>query len=1215
MEKLQGTQTGVFVGNMGANYADIVSQDLDTLPTYFASVTARSILSNRISYFFDWRGPSVMIDTACSSSLVAVHQALGADKAADGYARGEGFAAVVLKTMGAAVADGDHIECLIRETGVNQDGRTKGTPAGDPVEAEAIATAFHGSHPDFDQAGEKQKLLVGSVKTVIGHTEGTAGLASLLKASLALQRKEIAPNLHLECLNPAVKPFYSNLEIPTTLQPWPQLSAAVIRRASVNSFGFGGANAHAILEAYAAQQNPRGPPNTIFSPFLFSASSDRALSAMLEAHAKYLQAHPDVDLRDLAYTLHTRRSLAERDKMLRPGHFRAKPRILGIFTGQGAQWARMGAEIIESSPIALKILDELQQSLMTLPLSDRPSWSIVDELLKGKASSKLNEAQISQPLCTALQVMLVVILREAGVSFDAVIGHSSGEIAAAYAAGVISASDAIRIAYYRGFHLYSGQGPKGKQGAMMAVGTTFEDAEELCRVDDYRGRLCVAASNSSTSVTLSGDADAIEEAKDVLASEDKFVRQLKVDKAYHSHYMVPCSEPYVRSLQGCGINAVTPESNGCQWMSLVYAENIVQTVEAVTGDLLPYAACLSRGKDGVEALAEGLGRIWADQAANVLQEGKNSVSMVENASCDISVRFGDMDDEALPPRPVNDCQMFDLEVNRFYNAVGRLGYGYTGPFRALSGLTRKLDFTAGFIAVPETTPSFEKLLVHPAQLDAAIQSMILAYCYPGDTSLRTIQLPTGIDCIRFNVPLCASTAPGTNVPFRSSVAPGDSGENINGDVDVFATDGRTTIIQLGDELDSERELFGTVERVAYFYLRNLDHAIPKNAREGLLEHQTRLFQQSAHVRREFSQDTHEDVLRLIAQHPTSIDLQLMHAVGENWPAIIKGEMNMLEPMVENNMLNRFYTDALGMERYLQDLTRMARQLSHRYPYMSVLEVGAGTGGATEVILRELDDAFGSYCYTDISTGFFNVAQETFRTHEAKMTFKALDIEKDIGEQGFDEQTYDLLIANLVVHATKKLEDTMRNLRRLLKPGGYLLLLEITDNEPLRFGFIFGGLPGWWLGHEERPLSPCVDVPTWNEVMRKTGFSGVDSLTGHVETCPLSVILTQAVDDRVRFMREPLSATKLPELSKAYLTIVGGVEAKVSHLGETLRALLAPMYSSVTVLSSVEHVLVHDMAVMGSVMVLSDLDQPIFNGITQSRFQALQQIFRRSRNVS
>ncbi|KAL8704420.1 MAG: hypothetical protein Q9201_002411 [Fulgogasparrea decipioides] len=1577
MAELQGSQTGVFVGNMGADYADIVSQDLDSLPTYFASGTARSILSNRISYFFDWHGPSVMVDTACSSSLVAVHQAAqslrsgessiaiaaGAnlllspaqyvaesklkmlspngksrmwDEAADGYARGEGFAAVVLKTLSAAISSGDHIECLIRETGFNQDGRTKGitmpsptaqaalirdtytragldinkssdrpqyfeahgtgTPAGDPVEAEAIATAFYGSQSGLHTASEDQKLLVGSIKTVIGHTEGTAGLASLLKASLALQHGQIPPNLHLNRLNPAVKPFFSNLEIPTSFRPWPKLESGAVKRASVNSFGFGGANAHAILEVYEGQRDARQSSNAIFSPFLFSASSDRALSAMLEAHATYLRAHPTVNLRDVAYTLHSRRSLlskrviisatnleslcdklqseaeseTKREAVARP--LAIKPRILGVFTGQGAQWSRMGAEIIENSPAALKILEDLQQSLMTLPPSDRPSWSIVSELLQTKESSRLDQAEISQPLCTALQIMLVVILKKAGITFDSVVGHSSGEIGAAYAAGIISASDAIRIAYYRGFHLHLSQGPGGKKGAMIAAGTTFEDAQALCQLDDFDGRLCVAASNSATSVTLSGDADAIEEAKEVLTAEEKFARHLKVDKAYHSHHMIPCSEPYLMSLQECGINATTPRDLSCQWISSVYADDIanvtdrlsdtywmnnlvrpvlfsqavtfalsekgpfhqlleigphpalkgpvMQTIEEVAGEKVPYSSCLSRGKNSVEALAEGLGRLWVDQASDMLdlngyesyisgltdyqlikdlpsycwdhehsfyhesriskarrthsqsshellgtrqadncnqdirwrnllnpkevpwlkdhqvqsqpvfpaagyistaleavkeslpdanisivemrdfvigqalmieedyavevlvsltniqrrdkelyarfaffsQEAKDSPNMVENASCDILVLFGKRDLEALPPKSINDNQMFDLDESRFYNAVSRLGYGYTGPFRALDGLKRKLDVATGFILVPETSPTFRRLLVHPAQLDAAIQSMILAYCYPGDTSLRTIQLPTGIDCIRFNVPFCADTISGSKVQFRSSVASGDSND-INGDVDVYGEDGHTTIIQLqglhtkpltaaddleifteftweveypsssdlilqGDELKVEKDLFGTVERVAYFYLRNLDKCIPQNARQDLAEHQARLFNyldhtlrkvergDLAHLRKEFLEDTREDILTLIAQYPDSIDLQLMQAVGENLPAVMKGEMNMLEPMVRDNMLNRFYTDALGMDRYLRDLTRIAGQISHRYPHMSVLEVGAGTGGATKVILRELDDAFRSYCYTDISTGFFNHAKETFRAHEAKMVFKALDIEKDVSEQGFEEQSYDLVIANLVVHATKKLENTMRNLRRLVKPGGYLLLLEITDNEPLRFGFIFGGLPGWWLGYDDgRVLSPCVDVPSWNDVMRKTGFSGVDAMTSHVETCPLSVILTQAVDERVSFMRQPLSSDNLRELNEISLTIVGGTEPKTSHLARDLRQLLTAQYRNVTVLSGVEDVLVHDMAVMGSVLVLADLDQPIFKDITRLRLQAFQQVFKRSKNVS
>ncbi|CAO1598305.1 hypothetical protein XANCAGTX0491_002075 [Xanthoria calcicola] len=1242
-----------------------------------------------------------------------------------------------------------------------------GTPAGDPVEAEAIHTAFYGSQSGFQRAHEGQKLLVGSIKTIIGHTEGTAGLASLLKASLALQHGEIAPNLHLDRLHPAVQPFYSNLEIPTQHCPWPTVESGGVKRASVNSFGFRGANAHAILEAYEQQDGSQTSPAAVFSPLIFSASSERALSATLEAYAHHFQAFPEISLRDVAYTLRTGRSLlpkraivsatsisslcekhrseakSEGNRDIPVRSSTGKPKILGIFTGQGAQWARMGVETIEASPAALQILKDLEQSLMLLPLPDRPSWSIVDELLAEKHSSRVDQAEISQ----------------------AALYRSTD-----YASCFLSASDAIRIAYYRGFHLNLGQGPQGKQGAMMAAGTTFDDAQELCRLDDFNGRLCVAASNSSNSVTLSGDADAIAEAKDVLEAEEKFVRRLKVDKAYHSSHvrrpqvtpssipiikspttylrtqdwglapdilhaskMSPCSESYVESLQECGISSTTSGLSKCHWISSVYADDItkvddrlestywmnnllrpvlfsqavtsalsekgpfdqvlevgphpplkgpvIQTIEEVAGEKIPYFSCFNRGRNSVEALAEGLGQLWADQASDVLnldeyesflsgvtdnrliknlpkyqwdhertfyhesriskarrthpqpshellgtkqpdncsqdirwrnllnprevpwlkdhqvqgqpvypgagyvatalaaiqaslqdanisiieirdfvigqaliieddhsveilvsltniqrtdtgchahfaffsQESKESANMVENASCDIQVQFGELDAEALPSGSATDNQTFDLEESRFYNAVSRFGYGYTGPFRALSGLKRKLDVATGYITVPEPTPTFRKLLVHPAALDAAIQSMILAFCYPGDTSLRTIQLPTGIDCIRFNVPLYASTVPGSMVPFRSSVKPGES-DDINGDVEIYRDDGRTTIVQLNlsipeGELKEEKKLFHTVERVAYFYLKNLDKAITKEARRNLADYQKCLFHYLkhtlskvergglTHIRPEYLLDTHEDIRALISERLDSIDLQLMQAVGEILPAVMRGEMNMLEPMVRNNMLNRFYTDALGMKRYLQDLTRMAAQISHRYPHMSVLEVGAGTGGATKVILRELGNAFGSYYYTDISTGFFNEAKETFRAHEAKMTFRALDIEKDIVEQGFEEQSYDLLIANLVVHATKNLEHTMRNLRRL------------------------------------------------------------------------------------------------------------GTGTKSSQLTQELRRFLLPKYRNVTVAFGLDNVLVHDMALMGSVIVVADLDTPVFDGITRLRLQAFQQKFKRSRNVS
>jgi hybrid polyketide synthase / nonribosomal peptide synthetase ACE1 len=313
-EHLQGSNTAVYVGVMCNDYATLANRDLNFMPKYCATGTAISNASSRISYFFDWHGPSMTVDTACSSSLVAVHQAVQQlrsglsniavaagtnllidaapyisesnlsmlsptsrsrmwDADADGYARGEGVAAVVLKSLTRALADGDNIECIIRETGVGQDGRTQGitmpngiaqavlirdtyaragldlmnntdrchyfeahgtgTPAGDPQEAEALSKAFfeNSNHQDDDF------LWVGSVKTVIGHTEGTAGLAGLLKACLALKHAVIPPNLLFNNLSPRVKPFYKHLRIPTKLQPWPETPPGNPRRASVNSFG------------------------------------------------------------------------------------------------------------------------------------------------------------------------------------------------------------------------------------------------------------------------------------------------------------------------------------------------------------------------------------------------------------------------------------------------------------------------------------------------------------------------------------------------------------------------------------------------------------------------------------------------------------------------------------------------------------------------------------------------------------------------------------------------------------------------------------------------------------------------------------------------------------------------------------------------------------------------------------------------------------------
>lgn len=329
---------------------------------------------------------------------------------------------------------------------------------------------------------------------------------------------------------------------------------------------------------------------------------------MLKSTLEFLEKNSTVEISDLAYTLSTKRSALQRRLPLYAASvddLRQKiqttiesaeakdssalsvqahpqaPSILGVFTGQGAQWLEMGSQLISSIPLARKSLAELDASLASLPTFHRPGWTLLEALTNKE--TPIGEAALSQPLCTAVQVVLVDLLRAAGIKLRAVVGHSSGEIAAAYAAGFLTARDAIRIAFYRGFYAKLAAGPSGEKGAMMAVGTSFEDASELCQLEEFEGRICVAAHNSPTSITLSGDADAIEQAQGILEEEEKFARVLKVDTAYHSAHMQRCSKAYLLALKQCSIQISQPAADAPQWFSSVHGGKVMDTLESLDG--------------------------------------------------------------------------------------------------------------------------------------------------------------------------------------------------------------------------------------------------------------------------------------------------------------------------------------------------------------------------------------------------------------------------------------------------------------------------------------------------------------------------------------------------------------------------------------------------------------------------------------------------------
>jgi hybrid polyketide synthase/nonribosomal peptide synthetase ACE1 len=321
--------------------------------------------------------------------------------------------------------------------------------------------------------------------------------------------------------------------------------------------------------------------------------------------------------------------------------------------------------------------------------------------------------------------------------------------------------------------------------------------------------------------------------------------------------------------------------------------------------------------------------------------------------------------------------------------------------------------------------------------------------------------------------------------------------------------------------------------------------------------------------------------------------------------------------VADNVLNDLYSQGLGFVEYSRFLAEGVAQLVHRYPHMNILEIGAGTGGATKVIVPKLGKAFSSYTFTDISGGFFPTAQQVFRDYSDCMMFKVLDVEKDVLEQGFKEGAYDVVVASLVLHATRDLDATVRNVRRLLKPGGYLYMLELTNLRPIRTSFTMSGLQGWWMGSAKdgREFTPCVDANQWNTILQNNGFSSIDAITPDLdpEPWPSNIIVAQAVDDRVMALRRPLSAP-VPERKGPELIILGGNKLQTSLLAEEVERLVSGWFTTVRRVLTLEDLAYMDLEPRTTVLSLTDLDSPIFRGMTADRLEGLKRVSGEARNV-
>lgn len=535
--------------------------------------------------------PETFITMCKGRFLAADGRSKSFDAAADGYGRGEGVGIVVLKNLEQAQRDGDHIYAVIRGSGVNQDGRTialpvpnpvsqqrladrvikeagidpalvgyieahgTGTSVGDPLEAQALG------HSYGRVAGRARPLVIGSVKNNFGHTEAAAGVAGLIKAALTVQRRTIAPQVVLDKLNPEIPFDQLQIRIPTEVEPYPDLGAPAY--AAVNSFGYGGTNAHVLVQEPPAPVQTEAPARDSIRIFPVSARSGSALHEVAGRYAKQLSS----DLsQDGAQRLKTAATARRAQHYLRKGFIyrdaddllaqlntyaasdeAAPPRALVegisdpvfVFSGMGPQWWGMARALLERPGIfrdAAAEIDEVFQEIS--------GWSVIAELLRPQADSRVSRTEIAQPANFLVQSALAKHLQQFGIRPTAVVGHSVGEVAAAYVSGALSLRDAATVS----FHRSRLQAKTAGSGGMLAVGLDAEEAQR--RAARFGSAVCVAAINSTAATTLSGDSAALQILHDELAGDGIFARMLHVEVPYHSQLMDPILGELATALAG-----------------------------------------------------------------------------------------------------------------------------------------------------------------------------------------------------------------------------------------------------------------------------------------------------------------------------------------------------------------------------------------------------------------------------------------------------------------------------------------------------------------------------------------------------------------------------------------------------------------------------------------------------------------------------------------